>query len=70
MLTDAEKARPGFLPLVNALTEWDRRWRENPAAFQTQAEHLAGDAETYGEAAGRYLASILDELRAAACEAT
>jgi hypothetical protein len=50
---------------VNALTEWDRRWRENPAGFETEAEHLAGDAETYGEAAGRYLASILDEQRAA-----
>lgn len=65
MLTDAEKARPGFLALVNALTEWDRRRRENPAGFETEAEHLAGDAETYGEAAGRYLASILDEQRAA-----
>lgn len=65
MLTDEEKSRPGFVPLVKALTERDRRWRETPEAFQSQAEHRAGDAETYGEAAGRYLASILDEQRGA-----
>jgi hypothetical protein len=64
MLTNAEKERPGFVRLVNALTEWDRRFRENPTAFQSEAERLAGDAETYGEAAGRYLVSILDEQRA------
>lgn len=63
MLTDAEKERPGLVRIVNALTEWDRRFRENPTAFQAEAERLAGDAETYGEAAGRYLVSILDEQR-------
>lgn len=63
MLTEEEKIRPGFLPLVNALTEWDRRWRETPEKFMTESERLAGDAESYGEAAGRYLVSILDEQR-------
>lgn len=49
--------------LAAAFTEWDRRWREEPDRFQSEAEHLAGDAESYGEACAPYLLAILEEQR-------
>lgn len=48
--------------LGEALTEWDRRWREEPDRFASEAEHLAGSAEEYGAVAGPYLVSIVEEL--------
>lgn len=48
--------------LAAALTEWDRRWREEPERFASEAEHLAGSAEEYGQAAAPYLLSIVAEL--------
>lgn len=47
--------------LAAALTEWDRRWREEPDRFLSEAEHLAEDPETYGDEAAPYLVSILTE---------
>jgi hypothetical protein len=45
--------------LAAAFTEWDRRWREEPDRFASEAEHLATDPETYGEACAPYLIAIL-----------
>lgn len=48
--------------LAAAFTEWDRRYREEPERFKSEAEHLLKDtAETYGDACAPYLLSILDE---------
>lgn len=47
--------------LAAAFTEWDRRWREEPGRFYTESEHLAENAESYGEACAPYLIEILGE---------
>jgi len=53
--------------LKATFTEWDRRWREEPARFQSEADHLAKETpETYGDACGPYFAKILGEVRASA----
>jgi len=50
--------------LKSALTEWDRRYREEPDRFQSEAARLLKETpETYGDAAGPYLMSILGEQR-------
>ena len=52
--------------MEKAFTEWDRRFRENPRAFQSQAESLLkGTPETYGEAAMPYFVHIIRETRKA-----
>lgn len=46
-----------------AFTEWDRRYREEPERFQSEAEHLLKETpETYGEAAAPYFIQILEEI--------
>lgn len=53
------------LHIQSALTEWDRRYRENPEAFMNEAARLLDPREdeyTYGEAAAPYFLSILEEL--------
>lgn len=48
--------------LAAAFTEWDRRYREEPERFMSEAARLLkGTAETYGEAAAPYLLAILAE---------
>lgn len=48
--------------LAAAFTEWDRRYREEPERFQSEAVRLLrGTPETYGEAAAPYLLMILAE---------
>lgn len=47
--------------LAEALTEWERRWREDPEQFQSDTERLAGTSEAYGDGASRYLVEILAE---------
>ena len=48
-----------------AFTEWDRRWREEPERFQSEAEHLAEETpETYGEACAPYFLKIVSEVKA------
>ena len=47
--------------LAQAFTEWDRRYREEPERFQSEAVHLLKETpETYGDACAPYLLSILD----------
>lgn len=48
--------------LAAAFTEWDRRYREEPERFMSEAVHLLKETpETYGEACAPYLAKILEE---------
>lgn len=48
--------------LAAAFTEWDRRYREEPERFMSEARHLLKETpETYGEAAAPYLLAILAE---------
>lgn len=50
--------------LADALTEWDRRYRADPGAFQSDFARIAKGVTTteYGDAAGRYLWTLLTEL--------
>lgn len=48
-----------------AFTEWDRRYREEPERFWSEAEHLLKQTpETYGQAAAPYFIAILREIGA------
>lgn len=50
--------------LAAAFTEWDRRYREEPERFQSEAVRLLKETpETYGEACAPYLIQILGELK-------
>lgn len=46
--------------LAAAFTEWDRRYREEPERFHSEATHLLRyTPETYGEACAPYLLALL-----------
>lgn len=46
--------------LAAAFTEWDRRYREEPDRFQSEAAHLLKSTpESYGEACAPYLLALL-----------
>ena len=50
--------------LENALTEWDRLWRENPEEFERiEVSLLQGTPETYGAGAVEFLLYILNEQK-------
>jgi len=50
----------------DALTEWDRRFRENPEEFESEAVRLIrGTPESYGDVAAPYFISIINELKTA-----
>lgn len=50
--------------LAAAFSEWDRRYREEPDRFMSEAEHLLRETpETYGDACAPYLLAILAEQR-------
>ena len=47
--------------LAAALTEWDRRYREEPERFINEARRLLyGTPESYGEACAPYLVALLE----------
>jgi hypothetical protein len=50
--------------LAAALTEWERRAREEPQRFAAEWERAAMTPETYGEACAPYLAGIVAEIQA------
>ncbi|GAB7128765.1 hypothetical protein JCM19000A_32730 [Silvimonas sp. JCM 19000] len=52
--------------LVAGLTEWHRRWVEEPDRFRSESEMFAEESATYGARAAPYLLGILQELREAA----
>ena len=50
--------------LAAAFTEWDRRYREEPERFMSEAAHLLKETpETYGAACAPYPAWILEGQR-------
>lgn len=50
--------------LAAAFTEWDRRHREEPDRFMSEAQHLLKETpESYGEACAPYLLKIVEDLR-------
>lgn len=52
--------------LAAAFTEWDRRYREEPERFESEAVRLLkGTPESYGDACAPYLLAIIAERRAA-----
>jgi hypothetical protein len=47
-----------------AFTEWERRYREEPDRFMSEAQKLLKETpQTYGEACAPYFESILSEVR-------
>lgn len=57
-----EAESPDLARFARAFTEWDRRYRENPEWFESEAVHLLkGTPETYGDAAAPYFLAILAE---------
>ncbi len=50
--------------LAAAFTEWERRYRDEPARFQSDTERIAQQAETIGELQATYLLEILAEQNA------
>lgn len=49
--------------IQKCLTEWDRRYREDPEAFMNEAARLLqSDAESYGECATPYFLSVLADV--------
>lgn len=50
--------------LAAAFTEWDRRYREEPERFQSEARRLLKETpESYGAACAPYFTKILDEIQ-------
>jgi len=49
--------------LAVAFTEWDRRFREEPERFQSEAVRLLKETpKTYGDACAPYLLKLLGEV--------
>jgi hypothetical protein len=50
--------------IIATFTEWDRRYRENPEQFMSEAVHLLKQTpKTYGHAATPYFLKILGEIQ-------
>lgn len=57
--------------LKATFTEWDRRYREEPERFMSEAQHLLKETpETYGDECGPYFDMILREIQAGVCLST
>lgn len=51
--------------IASAFTEWERRYREEPERFQSEATRLLRETpESYGAAAMPYFLEILGEVQA------
>ena len=52
--------------LADAVTEWDRRYREKPERFLNEATRLLKETpHQYGKACAPYLVQIINEQKAA-----
>jgi hypothetical protein len=50
--------------LAAAFTEWDRRFRDEPERFESEAVRLLkGTPRTYGEACAPYLIKLVEEVQ-------
>lgn len=53
-----------MLEIQKAFTEWDRRYREEPERFQSEAEHLLKETpKTYGDACAPYFMQLVEEVK-------
>ena len=53
-----------ILELEKVFTEWDRRYREEPERFMSEAEHLLKNtAKSYGEACAPYFMQLINEVK-------
>ena len=53
-----------ILELKKAFTEWDRRYREDPDRFMSEAHHLLKETpETYGDLCAPYFMKLIGEVR-------
>jgi hypothetical protein len=51
--------------IAATFTEWERRYRENPEQFRSEAEKLLRDTpQTYGDSCAPYFIEILSEVQA------
>jgi len=51
--------------IAATFTEWERRYREDPSRFQSEAEKLLKETPaSYGEACAPYFLKILSETQA------
>ena len=49
--------------IAAAFTEWDRRYREEPERFMSEAAHLLKNTpESYGEECAPFFEAILEEV--------
>jgi len=49
---------------AKAFAEWDRRYREEPERFMSEAQHLLQETpDSYGDKAAAYFLFILGEVR-------
>lgn len=49
--------------IARTFTEWERRYRENPEKYKSEAEKLLKDTpKTYGEACGPYFLKLKREI--------
>jgi hypothetical protein len=52
--------------IASAFTEWERRYREEPERFQSEATKLLKETpESYGAACAPYFLAILGEVQSA-----
>ncbi len=50
--------------IVRVFTEWDRRYRNEPELFMSEAEHLLKNTpDTYGAIAAVYFTKVLGDIR-------
>lgn len=68
----AETKKGGAVMMVQAtvkelrdtFSEWDRRYREDPDKFMSEAAHLLKETpETYGDACAPYFMKVLIEIQ-------
>ena len=52
------------LEVKKAFTEWDRRYREEPERFMSEAQHLLKETpDTYGDACAPYFMKLIDDVK-------
>lgn len=53
-----------LIEMEKAFTEWDRRYREEPERFMSEATHLLKETpKTYGAACAPYFMELINEAK-------
>lgn len=62
--SDDPKISGSLTEIAEAFTEWERRFREDPESYMSEAAKLLKETpETYGQACAPYFALILGEVQ-------